>query len=221
MTGGSSVVVMAKAPRPGRVKTRLHPLLGPAGCARLQRELLAHTCATVASCGLRGFVFLDDQEAAGAAAVALPEDFSVRQQVMGDLGRRMSAAVQQVWQERRSPVLVIGTDAPTLTAALLAAASRALANTTDVVLGPALDGGYYLIGLPRPLPKVFAIDPTVWGGDQVLSATQQRLRELGAGWQLLPALSDLDTPQDALRLRRDPMLPKAIGAFLDPSQVPG
>jgi rSAM/selenodomain-associated transferase 1 len=210
---------MAKVPVPGRVKTRLGPLLGPDGCARLQRALITRTCTVVVDSGLPLFVFLDDPVWAEEAGGVLPPLARVRRQATGDLGRRMLAAVRQVHREQPGPVLVIGTDAPTLAGDLLTAAATTLREGADAVLGPALDGGYYLAGLARPIPAVFGIDPLLWGGDGVLAATQQQLYDVRVRWQLLPTLRDLDTPEDAAALLADPALPAVIAAHLVPSAV--
>ena len=85
-----------------------------------------------------------------------------------------------------------------------------------VVLGPALDGGYYLIGLRRPQPSVFALDPGRWGGDQVRTDTLARLRAAGLRAHLLAVLCDLDTPDDAAALLADPGLPPVVAARLRP-----
>jgi glycosyltransferase A (GT-A) superfamily protein (DUF2064 family) len=101
----------------------------------------------------------------------------------------------------------------------LAAALTALQNH-DVVLGPALDGGYYLIGMRRPHTEVFAIDPMWWSTDKVLAATLALTAEAGLRADLLAPLRDLDTPEDATALLADPGLPPAITAVLASPQSP-
>lgn len=216
----TAVAVMAKAPVAGRVKTRLSPLLGPSGCAHLQRLLIRQTCAVVGASGLPLFVFLDDPQWGSGDDRALSDGARVRRQADGHLGQRMLAAVRQVHREQPGPVLVIGTDAPTLTSELLTIAATALRGDLDAVLGPALDGGYYLIGLSRPLPAVLSIDPRLWGGDQVRAATQRQLDTLGARWKLLAPLRDLDTPADAAALRCDAACPPAIRKHLRTQAMP-
>jgi len=227
----TALLVMAKAPRAGTVNTRLHPLLGPAGSAALQRALLEHTCALAAGSGLATFVAYDPPDAAPEVAALVPPGVRLLPQGPGELGQRTGAASGQVAGTAPGPVLVIGVDAPTLTASLLvraatvldAARGRAARDpgadadcAADVVLGPALDGGYYLIGLRRPQPSVFALDPGRWGGDQVRTDTLARLRAAGLRAHLLPVLRDLDTPDDAAALLADPGLPPAVAARLRP-----
>jgi len=226
----TALLVMAKAPRAGTVNTRLHPLLAPAGSAALQRALLEHTCALAAGSGLATFVAYDPPDAAAEFAALVPPGVRLLPQGPGDLGQRMAAAIGQVAGTAPGPVLVIGVDAPTLTASLLVRAATVLDaargrardpgadadSAADVVLGPALDGGYYLIGLRRPQLSVFALDPGRWGGDQVRTDTLARLRAAGLRAHLLPVLRDLDTPDDAAALLADPGLPPAVAARLRP-----
>jgi rSAM/selenodomain-associated transferase 1 len=220
MTGArrGAVLVMAKAPRPGRVKTRLHPLLGPDGCARLQAELIRHTTSLVLSRHLAAFVAFDPPDARTELDLLVPGPVRLLPQSGANLGQRLDAAVTQVLASRPGPLLVIGTDAPTLTPAALDAALDQVVDA-DAVLGPALDGGYYLIGLSRPQPGLFAIDPDLWGGDQVMTATLAAARAKGLTVRQLPQLRDLDTPEDAAALLADPLLPFAIARLLTPVEA--
>lgn len=204
-----AVLVMARAAVPGRVKTRLEPLLGPGGCARLQEVLIAHTVAT-AQDACPGRVYL----ALTPGAAELPRGVVLLEQHGADLGQRMTRAVADVLEREAGPVLVIGADAPTLGPRLLSQAAAMLAEGCDVVFGPALDGGYYLVSLPRSLPQVFAIDPVLWGGPQVLGASVQRATLTGLRAGMLPVLRDLDTPEDAAALLDAGGLPEDIAALL-------
>ncbi|UGY91229.1 TIGR04282 family arsenosugar biosynthesis glycosyltransferase [Streptomyces gobiensis] len=217
--GVPAVLVMAKAPRPGTVKTRLHPLLGPERCAALQAELIRHTLAVTSSYGLRTYVAYAPGEAEGEDSTCDLAPSGVRPLLQrgGDLGQRLTAAVTDAYADGAGPLLVIGTDAPTLTGELLAAARTALEDR-DVVLGPALDGGYYLIGMRGPHTGLFGIDPALWSTDRVLAATRARADEHGLSVRLLPPLRDLDTPEDAAALLADPGLPDRIAALLHPAE---
>ncbi|HKN97603.1 MAG TPA: TIGR04282 family arsenosugar biosynthesis glycosyltransferase [Pseudonocardiaceae bacterium] len=216
---GPSVLIMAKAPRPGTVKTRLTPLLGPAGCARLQAALLAHA-ATLAHEAAPGSTYLafDPPDAVGEIRGLVSAEVRSFPQVAGHLGVRLAAATETVLARGPGPLLVIGTDAPTLTPAILNRAVTALRGH-DVVFGPALDGGYYLVGLRRPCLEVFGIDSTLWSGPRVLAASRAAAERAGLTVGLLPALRDLDTPADATALRTDPHLPPALAALLSPAAV--
>ncbi|MEV6055838.1 TIGR04282 family arsenosugar biosynthesis glycosyltransferase [Streptomyces sp. NPDC052107] len=213
-----AVLVMAKAPRPGSVKTRLHPLLGPRGCAALQAELIRHTLDTVTATGLRTYLAYTHGRGDGEAStpdVRVAAHPGVRTLVQRgqDLGQRLTAAVTDAFTDGGGPLLVIGTDAPTLTRMHLAAALTALENH-DVVLGPALDGGYYLIGTRRPHTELFALDAMWWSTDKVMAATLTLAAEAGLRAELLAPLRDLDTSEDAAALLADPGLPPGITAVL-------
>jgi rSAM/selenodomain-associated transferase 1 len=197
------VIVFAKAPRPGAVKTRLIPALGAAGAARLHERLVDRTLATVAAAGLgplelcadpAGDPFLAARAAAHGAALA--------EQGSGDLGARMQRAFARVLAQAPAAILV-GSDCPALTPAHLREASHALA-TGDVVIGPAEDGGYVLIGLARVHPSLF--EGIAWGGPEVLAQTRARLAALGWRAAELDPLWDVDRPEDLVRLAGDPLL---------------
>jgi|SRR5579859_387351 len=212
---GPAVLIMAKAPRPGTVKTRLHPVLGPAGCAVLAERLLRHTVSVAqAAGGAAVFVAVEPPDALDEVASLIPAGVRLLPQRGAQLGERLAAAAGEVFASGHGPVVVIGTDAPTLTASRLVQAFGDLERGRGVVFGPACDGGYYLAGLNRPAPALFALDPDVWGGERVLSASLAAARRAGLDPGLLPALRDLDTPADARALLADPLLPPAIAAAL-------
>ncbi|MDJ0346586.1 TIGR04282 family arsenosugar biosynthesis glycosyltransferase [Streptomyces sp. H10-C2] len=218
-TPEAAVLVMAKAPRPGEVKTRLHPLLGPTGCAALQAALITHTVDLTTHHDLRTYLAFDPPDARDGLRALVPAEVRLLPQRGHHLGQRLAAAVDDVFAKHAGPLLVVGTDAPTLTGDLLTAALGALASGSDAVLGLALDGGYYLIGMNRPHTRLFALDPDLWSGNHVLAATldlahRQRLRT-----HLLPVLRDLDTPQDAAALLTDPLLPTSVADLLRSPQA--
>lgn len=208
---------MAKAPRPGTVKTRLHPLLGPLGCAALQAELIRHTAGLVFGQGLRFYLAYAPGDGEDLACAETPSGARLILQRGADLGQRLTAAVVEAFADGAGPLLVIGTDAVTLTGDHLAAALGAL-DHHEVVLGPALDGGYYLIGMRNPRTRLFGIAPALWGTDQVLSATRELARAEALSMDLLTPLRDLDTPEDAEAFLTDPLLPRGIAALLRPTE---
>jgi len=190
------VAILARAPIPGQAKTRLIPALGAAGAANLQRWLLQRTVAMALAADI-GPVSLwcagDPQHPDFHRCCAFGE-VTLRQQPEGDLGARMLAALREA---STAATLVIGTDCPALTATHLHAAAQALAGN-DVVLLPAEDGGYVLVGATRPLPGLFAnVD---WGSDQVMAQTRERLRTAGLRWREPATLWDVDCPEDLTRL---------------------
>ncbi|MBK9245062.1 MAG: TIGR04282 family arsenosugar biosynthesis glycosyltransferase [Burkholderiales bacterium] len=198
------IAVFARAPVAGQVKTRLIPLLGADGAAALQRRLIERTLATARAVdGARVTLWV-----AGEPAHPFVEQMAARfgvalaEQHGADLGERMHRA----FETTAAPLVLIGTDCPRLSPQDLAEASAALA-AHDVVLQPATDGGYVLIGLVRPQPPLFeSID---WGGPQVLQQTQARIGALGLHCALRPPLDDLDTPADLQRALAAGWLPVA------------
>ncbi len=202
------LIVFAKSPEPGRVKSRLWPVLGKAGAARLQARLTlralatarAADCADVELCGapVRSHPFFV-RAAAGSGA-------ALHAQGRGDLGLRMRRALERGL--RRYPrAMLMGSDCPSLTPGRLRAAARALRGGCDAVFAPAVDGGYALVGLSRASPRLF--DGIDWGTPRVMEQTRQRLRMLGWRWRELPPVWDIDRPEDYARLLRSGLLDRA------------
>ncbi|MBQ1095349.1 TIGR04282 family arsenosugar biosynthesis glycosyltransferase [Streptomyces sp. b94] len=210
---------MAKTPRPGTVKTCLHPLLGPQRCAEPQAELIRHTLAVSTARTPRTYLAYATDDGEDAIGTAVPAGVRLLSQRGEDLGARLAAAVTDAFADGAGPLLVIGTDAPTLTEDHLSAAFTAL-QRHDVTLGPALDGGYYLLGVRAPHTTLFALDPDVWSTDRVLAATRALAAGEGLSLRLLRPLRDLDTPEDAAALLTDPALPTPIAALLQPEERP-
>ncbi len=188
-----ALVVFAKFPEPGKVKTRLAADIGAAAAADLYREFLFLTLETATA--LRD----TDVVIAFSPADRLPQfeqliarDCRFVPQPEGDLGRRMERVFAEFLQEYKRAV-IIGTDSPTLPAAYLRQAFSALEGS-DVVFGPTEDGGYYLVGLRAPQPLLFAGIP--WSTDAVLEATLERARESALAVHLLPTWHDIDTLAD-------------------------
>jgi rSAM/selenodomain-associated transferase 1 len=205
----AAVAVLAKAPVAGLAKTRLIPALGAKGAARAQRQFTRQILHTARSAAL-GPVSLwcaPDAQHRFFRAVRRSVDTCLPQPE-GDLGHRMGVAFvyhfagQPPPLTRRSqqsvPLLLVGTDCPALTPGHLQQAAQAL-QQHDVVLIPAEDGGYVLIGMRRWVPEVF--EDITWSTDQVLIQTRQRLRDARASWKELPALWDVDEPADWSRLQ--------------------
>jgi rSAM/selenodomain-associated transferase 1 len=195
-------MVFAKAPMPGRVKTRLVPVLGEQAAADLHRQLAERTLVTALAAGL-GPVELwcaPGTDDAFFAACARRYGISLRAQGEGDLGMRMARALAHALMGG-SPGLLVGSDCPVLTAEYLAEAAAALAGGNDAVFGPAEDGGYVLIGLARK-PSVQLFEDIAWGTATVMQETRARLSRLGWRWHELATLWDVDRPEDLLRLRQ-------------------
>ncbi len=195
----TTIAILAKAPRPGLAKTRLIPLLGEASAAALQERLLCRTVDTAIRAGLGPVVLwcAPDHRQPAFARCAERWPIDLQTQPDGDLGVRMLQAVER--DAAAAGVLVIGTDCPALTPAHLDAAARQLRQGRDAVLIPAEDGGYVLIGLRRPDAGVF--ESVAWGSAAVAEQTRRRLSARGLRWSELPALWDVDRPDDLARLR--------------------
>ncbi len=194
MTSTLGIAIFAKAPVPGEAKTRLIPLLGAEGAARLQAQLLE--AALAKSTAVPGAVctlwVAGDLQHPEVRRAATRHGVAIEPQRGADLGARMHAAMMHTLAQQVRCVL-IGTDCPALTARHLEQAASALV-THDVVLGPAADGGYVLIGLKQPCPDLF--DGIAWGSADVLRATRERIARAGLHVFELPSLPDLDTPAD-------------------------
>ncbi len=192
------ILVFAKAPVSGRVKTRLIPALGAAGAARLARRLLDHTLAQAlaAGCGTVELCASPDFSAPDWAAVPLPPGVAASVQGDGDLGARLARAARRHLAQG-GQVLLIGTDCPALSAVRLRAAAAALADH-DAALYPALDGGYTLLGLRADHPSLFTAIP--WSTAQVAAVTRARMQILGWRVWVGEALPDIDTPADLVQL---------------------
>lgn len=195
------LLVFCKAPEPGRVKTRLIPLLGAQGAARLQARLLDNCLARVTAAGLCPVALHCDPDTEHEQFVKLRRQYRVSTVAQSgyDLGERMSHALQLTLGSADA-VLLIGADCPGLRGADLELALAQLYTGSDVVLGPACDGGYYLVGLRRHLPELFMAMP--WGTADVFAITRQRAAGLGLSVSCLPRYRDIDTPDDYLAWRR-------------------
>ena len=188
------LAVFTRFPEPGRAKTRLIPALGSEGAAQLHAEMVRHTLRRVDELDETRQVSLEVWFTGGDAERFRVEfgERRYRPQPEGDLGTRMAHAFGVMLADAKAAA-IIGTDCPGITARIVADAFEALRDH-DLVLGPATDGGYYLIGLRRPVPDLF--DGMPWGTSKVLSETLARAQRLGLGVHLLPPLDDVDEPDD-------------------------
>jgi len=207
------IIIFAKQPQPGQVKTRLIPALGADGAAQLAQRMLRHTIAQALAANI-GPVELNVTPPNWLPL--LEQEFGSRlrlsTQIEGDLGARMAAACRAVQLEAsipgtaitaaasRNAVMVIGTDCPQLTSAVLRSAHDALANH-DACLVPAEDGGYVALAMRCFQASVF--NNIHWSTATVAEETRARMRALNWRWLELPALSDIDHPEDLKNLPHD------------------
>jgi rSAM/selenodomain-associated transferase 1 len=192
---GNALVVMAKTPVAGEVKTRLVPPLTLDAAAELYRCLLLDLLDHVAAFeGADLYIACDPPADVSLFQQFAPPAFVCFPQRGDDLGQRMSSIFEDLFEKGYERVVVIGSDLPVFPSTFLDEAFRALSGPSPVVLGPSRDGGYYLIGLSRMLPEIFTGIP--WGTEQVLEATGRRLSRIGAEPALVPEWFDVDTAAD-------------------------
>lgn len=192
------IVIFAKAPVPGSVKTRLIPMLGEVGAAELAEQMLDATVAHAIAAGLATPELCATPHPDDAAWTGhLPTGVRLADQGPGDLGQRLGAAANRVL-DGGERILLIGTDCPDLDGTRLATAS-ALLQGHDAIIHPARDGGYVLLGLARTDPSLF--DDIEWSTDTVAATTIARIEALG--WSLFvgDTLSDVDEPADLEAVR--------------------
>ncbi|HEY5317265.1 MAG TPA: DUF2064 domain-containing protein [Solirubrobacteraceae bacterium] len=210
-----AAVVMARAPRPGEVRRALEPLLGPEGCAALQAALIvaavnwAHAAAPGAV-----HVAYDPPDAAAEMRVLLPTDIALFPQNGEGIGRRLADATARVFARHSGPVLVVWPDLPHLRPAHAAAALGDLSAGCDVTLGPVIDGGFYLIAIDRPQPKLCAIPERAWRGSDVMATALAAGRKAGLEVGILRAERALHRPADMRAARADPTLPPELARIL-------
>ena len=199
----NALVITAKAPLAGRVKTRLLPALNPEQAARLAKALLVdqlnHVCK-IESADL--FLAFAPAKARPLMEQLAPPRFTLFPQEGANLGPRMRAVFEKLFRADYRRVVLIGSDLAAVPLRFFAQAYRFLeSRERRVVLGPSRDGGYYLVGCNRPTPELFS--KMRWGHDAVLKQTLDRLDRLKIGHDLLPVWYDVDTPEDVRALRAE------------------
>ena len=203
MTKRLALAVMAKRPQAGEVKTRLCPPLTPEKAARLAHCFLLDKLEQIRRIpGVARFVAFSPPDAEDFFRTQIGEAFSLLPQRGADLGERLADVADRLLGAGFSATMIIGTDSPTLPDTVLHEAHEVLgSDRADLVLGPAKDGGYYLIGLRRPSRSLF--HEIAWSTDTVLSQTVARAGKGGLRTHLLPAWYDVDVEPDLRRLVRD------------------
>jgi len=190
------VLVFVRAPELGRVKTRLAAAIGDPAALRVYRRLAEHTlreAAALAGQGVQVRVHHTPAHAGDAVRAWLGDGPVYLPQAEGDLGARMEDAFARAFAAGAERVVIVGSDLPDLSAALLRRAFGAL-DAHPAVLGPARDGGYYLLGLTRPVLGIF--DGIAWSTPGVLAATLDRFQAAGIEPAMLETLADVDEAED-------------------------
>jgi hypothetical protein len=205
--------IFSKHPTPGKVKTRLTPPLTPLAAARLAEAMLRDTVARTRAGAFRSALVFSPPEEAAWFRSAFPELEDQRPQVGAGLGERLASFVARVFAgEEAQSVVVVGSDQPLVPGACVEEAHRALEDGVDLVLGPDLGGGYYLIGLRRSLPELFTGVRMSSGG--MYAATLSLARARGLEVVELAPHPDVDLPEDLERLCRT-----LAGSRAQPGQV--
>lgn len=196
------LILFARFPIAGKVKTRLIPALGAEGAAALHRRLVLRTLRTAHALCQSQNVELEIRFAGDDANEMqhwLGDGWLCRPQCEGDLGQRMAGAFADSFREGSPATVIIGSDCPSLTPEILAVAFEAL-KTNPVVFGPATDGGYYLVGMTRLVPELF--QGVAWGTETVLAQSTEILARNDSNPALLTPLDDLDRPEDVAAWKR-------------------
>ncbi|MDO8579239.1 MAG: TIGR04282 family arsenosugar biosynthesis glycosyltransferase [Dehalococcoidales bacterium] len=195
---GPALAVMARAPIPGRVKTRLQHDLTPEQCAALSLAFLRDAVALAVGLPLyTPFLAYTPGNARKLFREITPERMQIIPQTSGSLGERMHQLIVALEIRGYSPVVLIGTDIPTLQPDTLLQAARELENA-DLCFGPSRDGGYYLVGMNRSDERIF--QNIEWSTSSVLSQTMRNAKAAGLSVALLEEYSDIDTFNDLKKL---------------------
>ena len=213
MTTPRTLALFAKQPFPGRVKTRLASATSPEWAAALSEAFLLDALDSFQGFPGRRVLVYDPPEADNYFQSVATGRFALVPQTGGDLGQRLLACFESEFALGSSAVIIVGTDSPTLPISIVLQAAEDL-NQSDVVVGPATDGGYYLIGCTGLLPALFR--GVSWSTNRVFSETIARIAEAGAHLSLLPPWYDVDTLDDVRMLRNHLAAMRVAGMTLRP-----
>jgi rSAM/selenodomain-associated transferase 1 len=208
MMGPVTIAIFTRAPVPGAAKTRLIPALGALGAAQFHAALTRHAIAQALASNLGPVELWCAPDALHPFFAECARDFDVAlcAQPQGDLGAKMLGA----FEAAKGPLLLMGSDCPSITPADLVACACALEDGADAVFLPAEDGGYGLVGAARPIPQIF--EGVDWGGPNVMAQTRHKLTALGLTWREPRIVWDVDHPDDYERVLRE-------GLLAEPAQV--
>ncbi len=190
------LIIFTRYPEPGKTKTRLIPALGEVGAANLQKQMTEYTISQVKELQKMSNVSVEVRFTGGdlqGMVNWLGNDLFYQFQGEGDLGERMERSLTNAFSQNAKKVIIIGTDCPDLNSQILATAFEQL-EFFNLVLGPAVDGGYYLIGLQQPRAELFT--NIHWGTAQVFAKTVEIAQNLALSIGYLPILADIDRPED-------------------------
>lgn len=197
------LIIFTRYPEPGTTKTRLIPVLGAKGAANLQFQMTETTITKAKKLSNMMSLLVEVRFAGGNLQLmknwlGVEPDLKYQEQGTGDLGERMRRAFESAFNHGMKSVIIIGTDCPGLTADIMLEAFAKLTES-DVIIGPATDGGYYLIAIKKNIPELF--QGIYWGTSEVLSKTVAIAQNLNLAIDYLPELSDIDRPEDLEKLQ--------------------
>lgn len=206
MGRGPAVSIVCKTPGAGGGKSRLRPVLGPERVQRLSacfiRDVAATLEAVSVASGRELYALFSPAGSEASLRALLPLPWTLVPRQGASVGTVLEASVAAFLADGHTAAILVNGDSPTLPTAFVEQAIAALREPGDrVVLGPALDGGYYLVGLKRPHPRLF--EDIAWSTPEVLACTLRRADEIGLPVTLLPMWYDVDEPQDFLRLQAE------------------
>lgn len=192
------IIIMAKVPRAGNVKTRLQPFLPPAKCRTLAEAFVADAINKARNVCDKLIVAFAPAEKSFFDS----ENLTLIEQTGANLGEKMAHAFDFAFAENPSAgIVLIGTDSPTFPSEFITQAFEKLEKETEIILGASADGGFYLIGLRRPIAHLF--ENIEWSSPHVNQQISRNIENLQIDWQTIPAWYDVDTPDDLQRLREE------------------
>jgi hypothetical protein len=210
-----AVLIMARVPRRGQVRRALEPVLGVEGCLALQSALLKQAAAWARDVAPGHVHFAHDPPDAGRELRELLGDgISVFPQNGDGISGRLADAVGRVFSRVKGPLLIAWPDLPQLRPQHAAAALGDLRSGCDVVFGPAIDGGFYLIGLARPVPKLFALPEQAWRSADAITLAGTAAGDAGMEVGVLRAERALHRPADVRATLADPLAPPWLSQIL-------
>lgn len=209
-----AVVVMARAPRRGQVRRALEPLLGADRCAALQATLIKATVAWGREVAPKAVHIAHDPPDSAAEIRRLAPDAILFPQNGDGIAGRLADAAARVFARHLGPLLIVWPDLCRFHVDHARAALDDLRSGCDVVLGPALEGGFYLIGINRPIPKLFALPEQAWRSPDAMALALAAVRAVGLELGILRAERPLHRPADVRAALADPLLPGEVAGIL-------
>lgn len=215
MSALPAVLIMVRAPRRGTVHRALEPLLGADGCVALQTALLARTLAWAREvAGEQVYAAYAPPDARSELAALMGAGTKLFPQSGEGIASRLASAAAQIFAGHTGPLVIVWPVLPRLRGEHAMAALEDLREGCDVVLGPAIDGGLYLLAIARPLPKLFGLPEQAWRSRDVMTMALAAAREAGLEVGLLRAERALHRPADVRAALADPQLPDELGKVL-------